>query len=150
MGHLNEWLKYRRKILLEDERSIDDDIYEFKVKIRVPKNTTAQGLSPETASRTNIMGIESLKNDIRGLRDVTVVRTEDSESSADSLTLIAVIKINVRLIPSSESPEHYIKKNIIPELADLFNKGGNFPPLSRPRIVAISRAVDHFPVKHKG
>ena len=136
MNHLNKWLRYRRNLLLESERSVDDDIYEFKIKVRISKSTGGEELG--------LLGIESLKNDIRAISDVTVVRTEESDSSADSLIIIMLIKVNIRLIPHSETPERYIKKHVLPDLVGLFNKQGNYPALSKPRIVAISRSVDHF------
>jgi hypothetical protein len=123
-----------RKVLREGLTSLEDDIFEFKVKLLIPH----AALDDEGV----FIGLERLKNDIRSIVDVTVVNTLKSREANIGVIAILIIKINTRLL--GVTPEQHIKKTIFPALVELFTQRGGFSHKGRPRILAISGAQDHI------
>ena len=125
-----------RKLLLEREvfgMQNPDDTYEFKLKIYLPFAARAR--------EGDFIGLDRLKNDIRGLSDVTVVNTLASERDQNGIMAMFLVKFSMRLMPG-KNPGKYVKNQIIPDIVELFNVDGGFAYEGRPRIVWISDTRD--------
>ena len=126
----------KKKILKEESVPYDDAIYEVKIKIHLPKTATDD---------TGVfIGLDRLKNDIRGLLNVTVVSTVDSNILPKAVIAVLLIKINMRTIKDTD-PYNYVKKVLVPSMERFFAHGGGFGFANRPKILKVSEVVEHFP-----
>ena len=123
-----------RKVLREGLENLEDDIFEFKIKLLVPH----QALDEEGI----FIGLERLKNDIRSIVNITVVNALKSRRANIGVIAILIVKINTRLL--GVRPEVHVKEVIFPALVQLFTQRGGFSHKGRPRILAISGVDDHI------
>ena len=128
----------KRKVLKEGYESYDDEIYEVKIKIHLPKTAKDEG--------GTFIGLDRIKNDIRALSDITVVGTIESKIFPEAIVALLLIKINMRTIKNM-SPPAYVKKVFIPTLEKFFAYKGGFGYENRPKILQISKVTDHFPTQ---
>lgn len=116
--------------LKEEHQVFDEDTVEVPMIITVPKTLeTSDG---------RFVGIDRIKNDIRGVVDVTTVLSNDTERSGKYLIASILIKVNMRM--NDERPNDYVKNTLVPEIEKLFGKEGGFRFENRPKILKVGYA----------
>ncbi len=130
LGFLEETFFNNLENLKEELQGFDEDTVEVPIIITVPKSLeTEQG---------HFIGIDRIKNDIRGVVDVTTVLSNDTERTGDHLIASILIKVNMRM--NDDRPNDYVKNTLVPEIEKLFGKEGGFRFENRPKILKVGYA----------
>lgn len=124
-----EAIEREREGLNEASQAFDKDVLELSIRFIVPKSL--KGASGR------FLGLDRIKNDLRGIEDVTTVSTEETENEEDHIIVDAKLKINVRM--EDMEPSSYVRKKLVPAIEAVFGKEGGHEFQNRPKLIKIGK-----------
>jgi hypothetical protein len=137
---MKSYSKYEEGLdfLLEfNPQTHDMEILEIPVIISIPKSAkNKEGI---------FIGVDRLKQDIRGIEDITTVNSIDQVRTENFLVAKLIIKVNMRSVP--DEPNVFLRRKLIPRLKELFARKDVYIEGDAPRLVNTGKPT--FPKRKR-
>lgn len=124
--------EYQEKLetLLEfSPQTHDMEILQVPVIVSIPKSAkNKEGI---------FIGVDRLKQDLRGIEDITTVNSLDQVRTENFLVVKLIIKINMRSVP--DEPSVFIRRKLVPRIKELFARKDIYVEGDSPRLVRTGK-----------
>lgn len=124
--------EYQEKLetLLEfSPQTHDMEILQVPIVVSIPKSAkNEEGI---------FIGVDRLKQDLRGIEDVTTVNSLDQVRTENFLVVKLIVKINMRSVP--DDPSIFIRRKLVPRIKELFARNDIYLEGDPPRLVKTGK-----------